>query len=220
MGTFNSFAASIVSRIAGSVPVWLGTSVIPAAVGGVLEDGFNGEGVFYPAGTPVLLHDDKIRPFLPWKVLAVDTTNHVITVADNLGHIPAADDFLGIFDGKSFKTATAVGKVASVAANATAGWDITMTDDELDGVTAGQYLAATAETAVAASGKSIIAPNGYLYNDIRIDKAYGRISVSNADASGAVVKSHAPGILINRTPGADYKDALLEAIPNVIQDEH
>lgn len=52
--------------------------------------------------------------------------------------------------------------------------------------------------------------NGYLYNDIYIGE-------STVSASGAVVVSHAEGILIDRTAGASIAATLKANCPNVIQ---
>lgn len=52
--------------------------------------------------------------------------------------------------------------------------------------------------------------NGYLYNDIYI-------SENTVAASGAVIVSHAEGVLIDRTAGASIAAKLKANCPNVIQ---
>jgi hypothetical protein len=53
-------------------------------------------------------------------------------------------------------------------------------------------------------------PNGYLYNDIYIDKVG-----TDTAATGAIVVNHPEGLLIDRTEFASIKATLVEKIPGV-----
>lgn len=71
------------------------------------------------------------------------------------------------------------------------------------------YLEGT--TLTAGDGSSTIdSANAYLYNDIYIDD-------TAESATGSVVVSHADGILIDRTIGADIAATLKANIPGVVQ---
>lgn len=216
MGSFNSFVQKKVAGN-GSIPVWLGV-VSPLPVGGALASKFCKAGMFIPAGTPVNLNEGVITPMTAYEVVAVDSTDHIITVKGNGLILPEAGDCMMIL-GTTFATTGACAAVSSIAPAATAGqYDITMTDGKVDSATAGKYLVFADASAAAASGKSMKAqPNGYLYNDIAIDAAVDGVTFSGIGASGAVVRNHAEGILINNTPAAIVKTQMKEAVPGVEQ---
>lgn len=214
MGNFNSIG-QFDGNLGGSIPVWCGV-VSPVPAGGVLASRYAVKGLFVPAGSPVYYDDAnrKIYPLAFWKVVSVDSTTHAITVEENVfGIAPKADDIIGII-GATFATTSAAGKVSAVAAGTTAGQIvITFTDGKLDGASVGSYLTFSAASAVATSGASMAyQPNAYLYNDICIDGLFNK----NVNASGAVVKFHGEGLLIDRTKGSAFASQLAAAIPTVI----
>ena len=218
-GSFNSFAQGKISAIGGSTPIWLGV-VSPLPVGGVLADAFCFAGCHIPAGTPINLAAGVIKPFCAWEVVSYSSTDKTVTVkADANGFLPSANDYLGAASTTDFQAVKKSSKVTSVAAGATEGqYVITCNDSNIPGgVSAGQFIVLSAETSAKASGAANIAPNCYLYNDIHIEDGAW---VQYAKASGAAVEAHNEGLLINRTSGAGFKDALKAAIPNVILVEY
>lgn len=88
----------------------------------------------------------------------------------------------------------------------------------IEGVEKGTFLRAGLAVSYDAATKKITpvtsdtgTPNAYLYNDVYVDS-------DDAVASGAVVMSHAEGILIDRTPNSAAIVAKLKTnVPNVIQ---
>lgn len=59
--------------------------------------------------------------------------------------------------------------------------------------------------------QTVAQANAYLYNDIYID-----VVGDNTAATGAIVKVHGEGLLIDRTDFADNAEALQAAIPGVV----
>lgn len=222
--SFNAFGKSSKAYDNPSVPVWLG-KVRAVPVGGSLDGDFLLPGALYAAGTPVQIDGKKLKIFIGFAVTAFSagdgstTPNDTITIkaygAGKQTILPAAGDLIQKV-GATFAATGKAGAVVSVAAGATAGaWDVAVAHGALDSISAGDIITFSAATA-AGSGKSIaVIPNGYLYNDICL----GDIDVTNemAGASGAVVKFHAEGILINRTPAAAVKGLMAEAVPHVLQ---
>lgn len=221
MGTFNSFAARNIAGV-GGVPVWLGV-VSPMPVGGVLASGFCKAGIFIPAGTPINISAGVIKPFVAWEVVSASSVDKTITVkAGTIDFLPNANDVLGALSTSNFAAVAKASKLSSVAADSTEGqYVFTFADTNLPGgVSAGQYVVYSTASAAAASGAVNLAPNAYLYNDICIDAANGRGTVSEIKASGAAVNFHGEGLLINRTSAGAFKSILAAKIPNVMLVEY
>ena len=70
---------------------------------------------------------------------------------------------------------------------------------------------AEAKTFAPCTSSTVANANAYLYNDIYIDEVG-----ENTAATGAIVKVHAEGLLIDRTDFAANADALQTAIPGVV----
>lgn len=217
MSTFNVLASKK-GTFGGDNPIWLGH---PRALpkGGVLASGWTTEGRKISAGSPVEFKDGTVTPFVAWKVVSIDTTNHALTIKVSEQYadvLPKANDFLTPV-GTTFATTGAAGKVSSIAADTTEGqYVVTMTDAKLDGVTANSYISYSAATAVASSGASLACqPNGYVYNDIYIDKLLDNKTYTEKYATVAVINFHGEGLLIDRTNGYSFKSQLKSAIPNV-----
>jgi hypothetical protein len=68
-----------------------------------------------------------------------------------------------------------------------------------------------AKTFAPCTSETVANANAYLYNDIYIDEVG-----ENTAATGAMVKVHAEGLLIDRTDFADNADALQAKIPGVV----
>lgn len=222
MGSFNSFAQMKATAEGCSVPVWLGT-VAPMPVGGVLASAFCIEGALIPAGTPINLTNGVIKPFIAWEVVSAASAAKTVTVkANELGFVPSVNDILGACSTSNIDAAAKASKVASVAPGENEGeYVITFADANIPGVaTAGQYIVYSNNAAAATSGATNVKPNAYLYNDICIEKAPAYATEANLSASGAAVAAHNEGLLINRTPGAAFKEMLAAAIPNVILIEY
>ena len=70
---------------------------------------------------------------------------------------------------------------------------------------------AEAKTFAPCTSSTVANANAYLYNDIYIDEVG-----ENTAATGAIVKVHAEGLLIDRTDFAANATALQAAIPGVV----
>ena len=214
--TFNAFGKTRKEWGNPSVPVWLG-KVRAVPVGGSLADADIIDGAFYAAGTPVQLDGKTIKIFRGYKVksfAAGESTADDTIVAYAEGNIaPEVGDIIQVV-GATF---AATGKAAAVKSVAVADGEITITvaNAALGTPAAGDVITYSASES-AGTGKAIaVIPNGYLYNDIYLDN----IDVNDecAGASGAVVRYHGEGILINRTPAAIVKEQMAAAVPGVLQ---
>lgn len=215
MSTFNTLAQRKLT-VGGNTAIWMGV-VSPLPVGGILAADYCKAGVIIPAGSAVYFDEANkaLYPFLAWKVTAKDTSNHTLTVEPNVyGVAPKADTYMSVV-GASFATTGAAEKVNSIA-EVDGKYVITFNSTNIESAASvGSYIAYSAATAAGASGKSLAnQPNAYLYNDICIDD---RKDYESIKASGAVVKFHAEGLLIQRTPCAPFATQMGVAVPNVCQ---
>ena len=233
MPTFSSFNAygSETREISQShVPVWLGP-VTPVPVGGNLASDFLQKGILIGAGSPVKLADKVITPMVAWEVVAMETvsTDDEITIKPAiLGGVtilPAVGDFIQ----KVGSTFAATGKAAAVTAvEALTGTDagkykITVLHSAtIDSVSAGDAIAISSAAAAGSSKSLKVQPNGYLYNDIYLgdlDDSAAAKSAKTIAATGAVVKFHKTGLLVDLTPSALVKAQMAAAVPGVLQVE-
>lgn len=215
MNSFNVFTQKS-KTIGGNVPVWLGT-VAPVVAGGTLVAKWCKAGVLIPAGTPVHYNDAEraITPLAMWEVVSVDASAHAITI--KAGTVaPEVNDVLTPV-GATFDTTGAAGKVASVAAAANGNIVVTMTSSQLDSMTPGKVLSLAAGNAAASGASLAFKPNAYLYNDICIESLEAGQEADSIAASGAVVRFHGEGILIDRTPAAGFAAQMAAAVPGVAQ---
>lgn len=223
--SFNAFGQSKKLYDAGSVPVWLGT-VTAVPVGGTLPSAFVKKDALFPAGTPICLDGKTITPLVAFVVVSYTaaTTGDYDTIVikpctyGGVDFIPAANDMLQKLGANFAATGKAAKVVAVTALTGDDAGKYEFTVDKtanLGSLSANDILVYSA-SATAGTGKAMAnQPNAYLYNDIFI----GDIdpSLEGAGASGAAVKMHAEGILINRTPAADFKAAMAAAVPGVVQ---
>lgn len=213
--SFNAFGQTRKVYDAGATPIWLGT-VTPVPMGGTLASEFVKSRALYPAGTPINLTNKVITPVFGWTVKAYETgsTNDTIVIAPvvcgGVNFIPAVGE--AIMKLESFDTKGKAIAVAAVSETAE-GVKVEIAHQSAAFVAAGDALV-IAEAAGSSKGAKVV-PNHYLYNDIFL----GDIdpSLEGAGASGSGVRFHAEGILIDRTPGADFAEALAKAIPGVLQ---
>lgn len=198
--TFNAFGHA--TRDVGShTPVWLGV-VAPLPVGGALAKAYAKRGFFLAAGSPVQIKDKVITPALVYTVKAYASGALTIDPSEHPGFTPAKDMYVKLA-GDTFTAADGT-KVTATAANAS--------DPSLVDLTVA-VSGASAGDSVIVSVEPNVAPNAYLYNDIHIADA----DTDDTGASGAVVVSHAEGILIDRTPSAGVAAAMKAAVPSVVQ---
>lgn len=201
-------------------PIWLGT-VKPVPVGGVLAEAFRIAGALYGAGCPINLKDGVITPFAGFKVVSFsaatgsETVDTVVVKPIGAGFAPKVNDVLQKL-GATFSATAKAAKVASVVAgegSAAGSYTITILHSAtIDTVEAGDVLVFSAATA-AGSGKSMKdQPNAYLYNDI----ALGDLT-DDINASGAAVKFHGEGLLIDLSPAAEVAAQMAAAVPGVLQ---
>lgn len=182
----------------GNTPVWLGV-VTPVPFGGVLAEAYRAAGAFFAAGTPVNLENGVLTPLVLYKVKSV--SGNVAKVICYSSVLPSA--------GESVKTLSATGSAGS--ANA-----VTAVKDNGDGTADITLTTAVSANNVLALNANIV-PNGYLYNDIRIAPLDTNETREEVNATGAVVKAHIDGILIDRTPAAEIASYMATKVPGVIQ---
>ncbi len=225
--SFNAFGSESLEVGQSHIPVWLGV-VGPVPVGGTLAKAFAQKGFLLKAGSPVELKDKIITPFVNWEVVSYtaagagdyDTIVIKPCVFGGVEILPAADDFVQPL-GATF---AATGKAAQVVAvTALTGSDAgkysftVAKGANLGSLSAGDIIVPSAATA-AGTGKSIaVQPNGYLYNDIYFGDLDGSANNYTLAATGAVVKFHADGLLVELTPSAAVKAQMAAAVPNVLQ---
>lgn len=196
----NSFNAYGIGKqsIGGNTPVWLGV-VTPVLFGGVLAEAFRVAGAYFAAGTPVNLAGGVLTPLVLYKVKSV--SGNVAKVICYSSILPAV--------GESVKTLSATGSAGS--ANA-----VTAVKDNGDGTADITLTTAASANQVLCLNANIV-PNGYLYNDIRIAPLDTNETREEVSATGAVVKAHIDGILIDRTPAAEIASYMATKVPGVIQ---
>lgn len=225
--SFNAFGSESLEIGQSHVPVWLGV-VGPVPVGGTLAKAYAKKGFLLSAGSPVNLNGKAITPFVSWEVVdytaagAGDYDTIVIkpAVFGGVEILPAADDFVQPL-GSTFAATGKAGQVVAVTAltGSDAGkYSFTVAKTgNLGSLSEGDIIVPSAATA-AGTGKSIaVQPNGYLYNDIYFGDLDGSANNYTIAATGAVVKFHADGLLVELTPSAAVKSQMAAAVPGVLQ---
>lgn len=223
--SFNAFGSTTNEVGQSHVPVWLGT-VTPVPVGGTIDKAYAKKGFFLGAGAPVELADKIIKPFFAWEVVAFNagdgttvTTDSIIIKPDT--NLPAVGDFIQKV-GSAF---TSTGKAAAVASidlltsGDNAGcYEIKVAHSAtVDSLNAGDAVSLSSAAAAGSSKSLAVKPNGYLYNDIYLGDLDGDADAFTIAATGAVVKFHAEGLLVELTPSAAVKTQMAAAVPGVLQ---
>ena len=200
----------------GNTPVWLG-KVRPVPFGGTLKKAYLIQNALYQAGMPVNL-SGEITPVVAFKVTASSQpgsgTGDTITVRPCGNIVPSTDTVLMKL-GADFTTAGAAYKPSKVVKNTSDPtlYDLSFTESQLGTIAVGDVLVEGASE--GASIAPVAVPNGYLYNDICLNDI--DVTDESACATGAVVKFHGEGLLIDRNPaGALLADRLQSLIPNVL----
>lgn len=136
--------------------------------------------------------------------------------------LPAVGDFIM----KVGSTFAATGKAAAVTAvtaltGADAGkYSVTVLHAAtIDSVSEGDLIALSSAAAAGSSKSLAVIPNGYLYNDIYMGALEGDADAYTIAATGAVVKFHKYGLLIDLTSAAEVKAQMAAAVPGVLQVE-
>ena len=222
--SFNAFGQTQKVYDAGSVPVWLGT-VTAVPVGGSLASSFVKKGAKYGAGAAICLADKTINPLVAFKVVSFtaasgEATDDTIVIKPctygGVDFLPAANDFIMKL-GSTFAATGKAAKVKAVVADSTEGqYQVTVLHSAtIDTPSAGDFIVFSSATAAGSSKSMANQPNAYLYNDI----CFGDIdeSLDGAGASGAAVKFHAEGLLIQRTEAADFAALMAAVVPGVNQ---
>ena len=226
--SFNAFGSESLNIGQSHIPVWLGV-VGPVPVGGTLLKNYAVKGFLLGAGAPVKLDSKIITPFVGYEVVAFtaatgsETYDSAVVKSAKFGAvevIPAAEDVV-MKVGATFATAGAARAIASVTPiteGTNAGcYTITIAHSaNLGTLQAGDVL--TPSATAGASGKlPSVQPNGYLYNDIYMGDLDGDKDNYTIAATGAVVKFHADGLLVELTPSAAVKEQMAAAVPGVLQ---
>ena len=227
--SFNAFGSVSVETNQSHIPVWLGV-VGPVPVGGTLKKDYAQKGFLLPAGSPVNLTDKIITPFVGYEVVAFtaatgsEANDTIVVKAADFGGVeiaPAASDVIQKV-GATFATQGAARAIVSstlITEGTNAGCYTVLIahSANLGTLAAGDVLTPSAGTA-GASGKSIaVQPNGYLYNDIYFGDLGGSANEFTLAATGAVVKYHHDGLLVELTPSAAVKEQMAAAVPGVLQ---
>lgn len=217
--SFNTFGSKS-WEFGGNVPVWLG-KVRPVVFGGVLKKSYVTQNALYQAGTPVYLSADtngEITPVLAFKVTASSQPGSggadTITVRPCGNIVPSTDTVL-MKIGANFTTKGKAYKPSKVVKNVSDPelYDLTFTESQLGTIAENDVLVEGASEGASIAPAAV--PNGYLYNDICINDIDA--GGSDACATGAVVRFHGEGLLIDRNPaGALLADKLQALIPNVL----
>lgn len=230
--TFNAFGSESSEIGQSHIPVWLGmVGAVP--VGGTLASAFLRKGLLLRAGSPVNLTDKVITPLVGYEVVAFtaatgsETNDTIIVKPADFGGVkvaPAAEDVIQKI-GATFATQGAARAIVSstlITEGANAGCYTVLIahSANLGTLAAGDVLTPSAGTA-GASGKSIkVQPNGYLYNDIylgNLDDSDAAKSAKTIAATGAVVRYHHEGLMVELTPSAAVKEQMFAAVPGVLQ---
>lgn len=204
----------------GNTPVWLG-KVRPVPFGGTLKKAYLIQNALYQAGMPVNLSADtngEITPVVAFKVTTSSQpgsgTGDTITVRPCGGIVPSTDTVLMKL-GTNFTTKGKAYKPSKVVRNASNPtlYDLSFTESQLGTLAEGDVLVEGASEGASVAPAAV--PNGYLYNDICLNDI--DVTDESACATGAVVKFHGEGLLIDRNPaGALLADKLQSLIPNVL----
>lgn len=227
--SFNAFGSEGIDVAQSHVPVWL-DFVGPVPVGGTLKKDYAQKGFLLPAGSPVNLTGKIITPFVGYEVVAFtaatgsETYDTIVVKPADFGGVqiaPAADDVLQKV-GDTF-AATGAARAAYSSTLITEGTNagcytvLIAHSANLGTLAAGDVLTPSAGPA-GASGKSIaVKPNGYLLNDIYFGALDGNANNYDLAATGAVVKYHHGGLLVELTPSAAVKTQMAAAVPGVLQ---
>ena len=230
--SFNAYGSESMNVGQSHIPVWLGT-VTPVPVGGVLATSYLKAGFLLGAGAPVNLTAKVLTPFVGWEVVSFtgatgsETVDSIVVKPASFGAIdiiPAVGDIIQ----KVGATFAATGKAAAVASvtlitEGTNKGCYTLTvlhAATIDSVSAGDVLTISASES-AGNDKSIkVVPNGYLYNDIylgNLDDSEAAVTAKTIAATGAVVKFHHEGLIVEPTPSAALKAQMAAAVPGVLQ---
>lgn len=223
--SFNAFGSASNNVGQSHIPVWLGV-VTPVPVGGTLDKAYAQKGFFLGAGAPVELASKIIKPFFAWEVVSFSAGDGSTVTTDSIiikpaPTVPAVGDFI-MKVGSSF---TATGKAAAVASIDL----LTSGDNEgcyevkvahsatVDSLSAGDAISLSSAAAAGSSKSLAVKPNGYLYNDIYFGDLDGDADSYTIAATGAVVKYHHEGLLVELTPSSAVKAQMAAAVPGVLQ---
>lgn len=206
--SFNAFGKTKKEYGAMHIPVWLGHHIPRVPAGFTLDRSFLSPGLLIPAGTPIHC-DDATKVFAP--VLAYDVINvaeGVVTVnASVFGVAPAVGTYARKVNASDFSKNGAAVAITEVSVNEN-------NPENLDIKVAIEGLAKGDVIAFSPKSDALPAPNAYLFNDVFL----GDIDVNDetAAATGAAVAFNPDGLMIDRTPGAGFKEALAKLIPGVL----
>lgn len=228
--TFNAFGSETFDMGQSHTPVWLGP-VAPVPVGGTLDKAYAKAGFKLGAGAAVQLKSKIITPFIAWEVVSFTaavspaTEDSIVIKPAVFGGaeiVPAANDLIM----KVGSTFAATGKAAVVASiTALTGSDAgkyeikVLHSATIDSVSEGDLIALSSAAAAGSSKSLAVIPNGYLYNDIYMGALEGDADTYTIAATGAVVKFHKYGLLIDLTSAAEVKAQMAAAVPGVLQVE-
>ncbi len=223
--SFNSFGSASNEIGQSHIPVWLGV-VTPVPVGGTLDKAYVKKGFFLGAGAPVELTGKIIKPFFAWEVVAFNAGDGTSVTTDSIiikaaPTLPAVGDFIQ----KVASAFTSTGKAAEVASI-----DLLTSGDNagcyevkvahsatVDSVSAGDAISLSSAAAAGSSKSLAVKPNGYLYNDIYLGDLDGDADSFTIAATGAVVRYHHEGLLVELTPSSAVKAQMAAAVPGVLQ---
>ena len=223
--SFNAFGSESYKIGQSHVPVWLGV-VGPVPVGGTLDKAYAKPGFLLGAGAPVELADKVIKPFIGYEVVAYaagDSNDSIIIKAADMGGavVPAAGDMIqklgDSFDAKG-KAAEVISCEEVLEGENKGCYEVKVAHSaSIDAVAEGDVITMSAATAAGSSKSIAVKPNGYLYNDIYMGALEGDADAYTIAATGAVVKYHADGLLVELTPSAAVKEQMAAAVPGVYQ---
>ncbi|MBR5414183.1 MAG: hypothetical protein IK114_14325 [Fibrobacter sp.] len=223
--SFNAFGSAAKTIGQSHVPVWLGV-VTPVPVGGTLASDFARANFLLGAGAAVKLANKILTPFVGFEVVSFTAGDGTTVTKDTIvvkpavfGGVviaPAVDDVIQ----KLGATFAATGKAAVVTDSEllTSGdnkgcYEVKVAHSAtIDTPSAGDVITFSAAEAAGSSKSIAVIPDGYLYNDIYT----GELN-ENVAATGAVVKFHSEGLLVELTPAAAVKAQMAAAVPGVLQ---
>ena len=218
--SFNAFGRRAADLSAFHQPIWLGT-VKPVPVGGVLAEAARIAGALYGAGSAIELKEGVITPFSGFKVVSFsaatgsETVDTVVVKPIGAGYAPKVNDMIQKL-GATFSATAKAAKVASVVAgegSSAGSYTLTVLHSAtIDSVEAGDVLVYSSAASAGSSKSMAHQPNAYLYNDICL----GDLN-EDINASGAAVKFHGEGLLIDLTPCAEIAAQMAAAVPGVLQ---
>lgn len=224
VSSFNAFGSKSTQLSQLHTPVWLGV-VKPVPIGGVLAEAFRKSGLHLKAGSAINLNEGVITPFVAFEVVSftagdgttvtVDTIVIKPCVLGGVTFLPAAEDKIQKL-GSSFAATGKAAEVVSVTAltgDDAGKYSVTVSHAAtIDTPSAKDFIVLSAATSAGNSESIKVQPNAYLYNDIFTGDAD-----ENVNASGAAVRFHAEGLLIDLTPSAEFKEQMAAAVPGVLQ---